>query len=498
MMDEDMKFSRAAWQLLAGAVAGASFAMAVDSIEPRATAQTLQQLALEASAEPTQRRVPASHAEEMRSYAPLVKRTAPAVVNIYTARVRQARARDPFWDLFFGRGRVQPRVEQSLGSGVIVDASGLVVTNNHVVDGADEILVALADRREFKAQLLFSDRELDLALLRIDPAGRALPTIPLGDSDAAEVGDVVIAIGNPFGVGQTVTHGIVSALARTGVGISDYQFFVQTDAPINPGNSGGALIGMDGRLIGINTAIFSRSGGSNGVGFAIPANMVRQFVAGARAGRIARPWLGFGGQPVTGDIARAVGLDRPVGVVVNQVTNGSPADRAGIAVGDIIYAADGKDASDPDTLRYLISSQPIGDTVTLTVLRDGRARNVELKLVAPPEAPPRDVTTIGGTGILAGVTVANLSPALAAELGQGLPERGVVVTAVNARAPAAGLGLLQPGDIVDALDGRLADSARSLRALAERSGSQGSIRLNRGGRVIECFYRAPASIQCRG
>ena len=494
-----MKFPRMTLQLFAGLIAGASFAMAIDQIEPRATAQTLEQLASEAATE-TARRVPSSHAEEMLSYAPLVKRTKPAVVNIYTARVSRARARDPFWDFFFGQGRMtpQPRVEQSLGSGVVVDGSGLVVTNNHVVEGADEILVALADRREFKAKLLFTDRQLDLALLKVEPGAVQLPTVALGNSDAAEVGDIVIAIGNPFGVGQTVTHGIISALARTSVGISDYQFFIQTDAAINPGNSGGALIGGDGRLIGINTAIYSRSGGSNGIGFAVPANSVKQFIAGAKAGRIARAWLGFEGQGVTGDIARGLGLDRPVGVLVNAVTPDSPAARAGIGVGDVIYAVNGKDAADPDVLRYLISSQPIGGTATLTVLRDGKARNVDLKLVAPPETPARDSTRIGGNGILSGVTVANLSPALAAELGRGLPDSGVVVTAVEPTAPAARFGLIAPGDILVALDGRAVASARALGAQASAGRGEGSIRIKRGERVTECLYRAPASVQCRG
>lgn len=487
--------------LVAGVLAGASFAMAIDQIEPRASAGALvEAAAVAAGQEAAVRRAPTSERELMLSYSPLVKATVPAVVNVYSARVTQARQRDPFYDFFFGQGRMtpQPRVEQSLGSGVIVDAGGLVVTNNHVVDGADEIIVALADRREFKAKLLFTDKQLDLALLKVDPAGKPLPTVPIGDSDRAEVGDIVIAIGNPFGVGQTVTHGIVSALARTGVGISDYQFFVQTDAAINPGNSGGALIGMDGKLVGINTAIYSRSGGSNGIGFAIPANMVRQFVAGAKSGKISRPWLGFTAQPVTSDIARGVGLDRPAGVLVNSVTKGSPAGNSGIRVGDIVYAVDGKDASDPDTLRYLVASQPVGNVVKLTLLRDGKVENVTMKLVAPPEIPARDTTLIGGGSILAGVTVANLSPALAAELGSGLPDAGVVITAMDGRAPAARLGLLQPGDIVESVSGKPVTSARGLKAQIAAAASEGAIRFNRGGRVRECNYRAPASVQCRG
>lgn len=484
--------------MVAALVAGISFAMAIDRIEPHASAQSIEAAVAEAAAK-SGRRLPESRAELMLSYAPLVKATAPAVVNVYSARAA-ARPRDPFYDFFFGRGRMtpRPRIEQSLGSGVIVDSSGLIVTNNHVVEGAEQILVALADRREYPAKLMFADRQLDLALLKVETGSAPLPTVPLGDSDRAEVGDVVIAIGNPFGVGQTVTHGIVSALARTGVGISDYQFFVQTDAPINPGNSGGALIGMDGLLVGINTAIYSRSGGSNGIGFAIPANMVKQFVAGARTGRIARPWLGFTGQAVTADIARGVGLDRPSGVLVNQVTKGSPADRAGIAVGDIVYAVDGRDAPDPDTLRYLVAGQAIGETVSLTVLRDGKAANVALRLVAPPEVPARDTTVIGGNSILTGVSVANLSPALAAELGVGLPDAGVVVMAIGRGAPAARFGLVQPGDVIERVNGRVVESVRGLVSQIESSATEGSIRIGRAGRSTECVYRAPASLRCTG
>ncbi|MFD0848506.1 Do family serine endopeptidase [Sphingosinicella xenopeptidilytica] len=494
-----MKANRSLWLLAAGAIAGTSFAMAVDQIEPQASAQQVAQLAAAAAPPETPRRVPTSNTELMLSYAPLVKASVPAVVNVYTARVNRTR-RDPFWDLFFGGGRMtpQPRVEQSLGSGVIVDGTGLIVTNNHVVEGADEIKVALADRREFSAKLMFTDKQLDLALLKVETGGTALPVVPLGDSDRAEVGDVVIAIGNPFGVGQTVTHGIVSALARTGVGISDYQFFVQTDAAINPGNSGGALIGMDGRLVGINTAIYSRSGGSNGIGFAIPANMVRQFIAGAKTGKISRPWLGMAGQPVTSEIARASGLDRPMGVVINEVTKGSPAERAGVRVGDIIYAVDGKDASDPDTLRYLVASKPVGETVKLTLLRGGKAENVALKLVSPPEVPARDTTLLAGRSILAGITVANLSPALSAELGGGLPDAGVVVIGADPRAPALRSGLVQPGDILEAVNGRAVASAKGLQAQANDAAAEMTLRMSRGGSTRECYFRAPSSLQCRG
>ncbi len=234
-----------------------------------------------------ERRIPASPSEVRLSYAPIVQKAAPAVVNVYAARTvanRNPLLDDPFFRRFFGvpGGGPSEQLQRSLGSGVMVDASGLVVTNNHVIEGADQVKVSLADKREFEAEIVLKDSRSDLAVLRIKDSGEKFPAIDFGNSDALQVGDLVLAIGNPFGVGQTVTHGIVSAVARTQVGITDYQFFIQTDAAINPGNSGGALVDLNGRLVGINTAIFSRCGGSHGIGFAIPANMVRVVVASAQ------------------------------------------------------------------------------------------------------------------------------------------------------------------------------------------------------------------------
>jgi S1-C subfamily serine protease len=257
--------------------------------------------------------VPQSRPEVQLSFAPIVKRTAPAVVNVYAKRIERQQESgllaDPFFRRFFGEdgnfGRPRERVANSLGSGVIVDATGYIVTNNHVIANGSDIRVVLSDRREFEAKLLLADERTDLAVLKIDAGDEELPILPLSDSDNLEVGDLVLAIGNPFGVGQTVTSGIVSALARTQVGITDYQFFIQTDAAINPGNSGGALVDMNGELVGINTAIFSRSGGSIGIGFSIPSNMVNTVVATAKSGsnKIKRPWLGVELQDVTPDVA---------------------------------------------------------------------------------------------------------------------------------------------------------------------------------------------------
>src|SRR4051812_14633359 len=268
------------------------------------------------------RRVPASAADVKLSYAPIVQRVQPAVVNVYAAKTVQNRnplLDDPVFRRFFGVPGQQPeQMQRSLGSGVMVDPSGLVVTNNHVIEGADQVKVSLADKREFEAEIVLKDSRTDLAVLRLKDGKEKFPTLDFANSDELMVGDVVLAIGNPFGVGQTVTHGIISALARTQVGITDYQFFIQTDAAINPGNSGGALVDMTGKLVGINTAIFSRSGGSQGIGFAIPANMVRVVVASAKSGgkAVKRPWLGARLQTVTPEIAETLGLKLPNGALV--------------------------------------------------------------------------------------------------------------------------------------------------------------------------------------
>ena len=293
--------------------------------------------------------IPEDLAQLNFSFAPLVRATGPAVVNVYARTTVSSRgsspfANDPFFRRFFGDdafGAPRERVKNALGSGVIVDPTGLVVTNNHVVKNATDIRVVLPDRREFDATLVLADERTDLAVLRVDNKGRDLPAIALGDSDGLEVGDLVLAIGNPFGVGQTVTSGIVSALARTEVGISDYQFFIQTDAAINPGNSGGALIDMSGRLVGINTAIYSRSGGSIGIGFAIPSNMVSVIVrSAAEGGRVVRPWLGAELQDVTAEIADSLGLARPQGVLIVQVEAAGPFGKAALRQGDLVLAVD--------------------------------------------------------------------------------------------------------------------------------------------------------------
>src|ERR1700690_1622289 len=273
-----------------------------------------------------QRQVPTSAAQLQLSFAPIVQHVAPAVVNVYAQHVvanNNPFLADPFFRQFFG-GMPRQQVERSLGSGVIVDPSGLVVTNYHVIADASEVKVALADKRELDADIVLKDERADLAVLHIKGSNEKFPTLEFANSDELQVGDVVLAIGDPFGVGQTVTHGIVSAVARPQVGNGNYQFFIQTDAAINPGNSGGALVDMSGRLVGINSAIYSRSGGSMGIGFAIPVNMVKSVIVAAKDGgkAVRRPWLGAALQNVSKDIADTIGLDRPVGALVASLTEG--------------------------------------------------------------------------------------------------------------------------------------------------------------------------------
>ncbi|NKD77840.1 Do family serine endopeptidase [Haematospirillum sp. H1815] len=408
--------------------------------------------------------VPSSRQQVTLSFAPVVRRTAPAVVNIYTKKVIVTRETlplmaDPFFRRFLGDspgfGIPRERVQNSLGSGVILRPDGVIVTNNHVIDGAAEITVVLSDRREFEAELVGADPRTDLAVLRLKDGPQSLPFLELADSGALEVGDLVIAIGNPFGVGQTVTSGIVSALARTNIGVSDYRSFIQTDAAINPGNSGGALVTTDGRLAGVNTAIYSRDGGSLGLGFAIPATMVNTTVKSILAtGKAVRPWLGAGGQVADSKLVESLGLDRPGGVLVARVDPDSPADRAGLKRGDVIIAVNGHDVMDWQALRYQIASLELGSRAELSVIRKGKPVQLAFTLEPPPENPPRQETEIKGPrNPLDGIRLANANPALAEETGWDVFAGQVVVTAVRRNGYAARLGI-QPGDVLQSINSK--------------------------------------------
>jgi Do/DeqQ family serine protease len=446
--------------------------------------------ALAASADT--RVVPESRTLIHLSFAPVVKKAAPAVVNVFSRRVLKSVAgpallfNDPFFRRFFGDqfpGVPRERVENSLGSGVIVDAKGLVVTNQHVIKDAQEVTVVLADRREFEAKVLLSDEHADLAVLKIEPHGEPLPVLEIGDSDELEVGDLVLAIGNPFGVGQTVTSGIVSGLART-IGVSDFRSFIQTDAAINPGNSGGALVDLDARLVGINAAIVSQSGGSVGIGFAIPTNLVRTVLrAAANGGRIVRPWLGASGQAVTAEIAQGLGLPRPEGVLVKDVTAGSPAARAGIRIGDVILAVDGHKVEDPEALRFRVATLTLDQSAQLTLWRRGERHEASLAVTAPPETPPRDLTALSGRQPLSGASVANLNPAFADELNLDTTERGVIVTALRDGSIAARLGI-ERGDILVSLNKQPIDSVAQLRQLLAATPAPWVLTVKRGDQLL--------------
>src|ERR1700743_2593160 len=398
------------------------------------------------------RRVPSSAAELRLSYAPIVQRVQPAVVNVYAAKVIQNHnplLDDPIFRRFFGvPGQQADQVQRSLGSGVMVDASGLVVTNNHVIEGADQVKVSLSDKREFEAEIVLKDARSDLAVLRLKDVHDKFVTLDFANSDELQVGDVVLAIGNPFGVGQTVTHGIVSALARTQVGITDYQFFIQTDAAINPGNSGGALVDMTGKLAGINTAIFSRSGGSQGIGFAIPANMVRVVVASAKSGgkAVKRPWLGAHLQAVTPEIAETLGLRLPSGALVASVVPNSPASKAGLKLSDLIVGIDGQAIEDPNAFDYRFATRPIGGTAQIDVQRGGKALKLAIALETAPDTG-RGEMTLTARSPFQGAKVSNISPAVADELHLDADTEGVVVIDLGEDSLAANFGF-QKGDII--------------------------------------------------
>jgi Do/DeqQ family serine protease len=444
-----------------------------------------------AAAQGAQERVaPQTRSEALLSFSATVKKAQPSVVNVYASRTdkvaRNALFDDPIFRQFFGDRGQRPGgpTAQSLGSGVIVDPSGLVVTNHHVIEGMTDVKVALSDRREFEAEIVLRDPRTDLAILKLKGAG-SLPAMELGDSDAIEVGDIVLAMGNPFGVGQTVTQGIVSALARTQVGISDYGFFIQTDAAINPGNSGGALVDTKARLLGINSAIFSKSGGSIGIGFAIPVNMVKIVVAAAKSGgkQVRRPWLGASLQVVSKEIADSIGLDRPVGALVADTSEKGPAAEAGVKRGDVIIAIDGQSIDDPEALGYRLGTKAIGGQSTLTVLRGGKNMTLTMKLAPAVETPPRDPVKISGQSPFSGATVVNLSPAVIEELSIEGATSGAVISQIEENSQAAALNF-QKGDVIIAVNDTKIATGRDLEKAVGGRHYFWKITIGRGGQVL--------------
>jgi Do/DeqQ family serine protease len=434
--------------------------------------------------------LPQSEQQIQLSFAPVVKKASPTVVNIYTTHKVQVRTgfsplfNDPFFSQFFHAPPPMLREQQvnSLGSGVIIDSKGLVITSLHVVRGADNIRIVLNDKREFSAKIITEDASADLALLQINQA-EDLPQITIVDSDSLEVGDLVLAIGNPFGVGQTVTSGIISGLARHAEGVSDYNFFIQTDAAINPGNSGGALVNMNGELIGINTAIYSKSGGSVGVGFAIPSTMVASLLTNRTpSGEIIRPYFGASLQDVNAEIARSLGLKRVSGALVQEVETGSPAAKAGVISGDVIIAFNGKNIDSAAALDFRIATTSITQPVSITLIRQGKVINAQAQLANSSEQQENDAVLLQGAHPLNGVSVLNLSQNLALHLGITSQMEGVVVAQI---APNSGKVFVRVGDIITECNGMVIRSGKDLQKALMRNSNIMSLTLIRGGNTMQ-------------
>jgi len=428
-------------------------------------------------------------------FAPVVKKVLPAVVNISSTKVvktstRDADGEDDILRQFFGgnmRGMPQApsqQRERGLGSGVIVSPNGYILTNNHVVDGANDVQVTLSDKREYKARVVGADPKVDIAVLKIDASD--LPTIVVGDSSKIQIGDYALAVGNPFGVGKTVTMGIVSATGRTHLGIEDYEDFIQTDAPINPGNSGGALINDRGELIGINTAIIAHgSEGNQGIGFAIPANLVRNVMDEiVKTGKVTRAYLGILPQDVSPAIAKSFGVKEYTGALVGDVTADSPAQKAGLKNGDIILELNGKPVADANELRMNISMMAPGTSVNLKVLRNGEDRNVTATL---GELPTEKASAEQGSGDsnseLSGISVQNLTPNMAQQLGVPAGTSGVVITKVDPSSSAAEAGL-QRGDVIQEVNRKPIHNASDFASAMRDTKGQALLLVNHQGSTM--------------
>jgi len=439
-----------------------------------------------------EQKVPPSQMEIQLSFVPLVKQAAPAVVNIYATRVTEARGNnfldDPFFQQFFKGAIPKPRAQNSLGSGVILSPDGIVVSNYHVVGMATDIRVVLNDRREYSARVLLGDEASDLAILQLEDASD-LPSLALRTSDDVQVGELTLAIGNPFGVGQTVSSGIISGLARSGgSGGNGTGYFIQTDAPINPGNSGGALVDMAGLLIGINTSILTRSGGSNGIGFAIPSDLVAEFVTQAKSGsdRFHRAWAGVSGQVLDYDMAASFGLDRSGGIIITELHPASPFGAAGFEVGDVITAVDGQPVISGGEMLFRMSVGGIGNTAMVTRTRNGEASDVTVELISAPDYPPRDFTILGDDAILVGLELALINPAVSDEMGLSTNAAGVVV--VNTGPIAVQVGLRR-GDIIEAVNSTVVETPSDMREGLTNSGRGVRLYIIRGGSRVQLRFR---------
>ncbi len=444
--------------------------------------------------------VPKQIIETSRAFSDIASSVSPAVVNISTTKVVKREVNpfsdDPFFDFFnpFKDFKMPKKWrEQSLGSGVIVSPDGFIITNNHVIEQADEIRITLFDKRSFKARIIGADPKTDVAVVKID--AKNLPTVRWGDSDRLEVGEFVLAIGNPFGLSHTVTMGIISAVGRANVGIADYEDFIQTDAAINPGNSGGPLVNIKGELIGINTAIFSRSGGYQGIGFAVPSNMARLVMEQLeQRGRVTRGWLGVTIQELTPELAQKFGLRSSKGALVGDVAKGSPAETAGIRRGDIILVFNGKKVDDVGGLRNMVAQSKVGSEVAVTIMRGEKEYSVRVIIAELPkdaaEAAPGNPPEDQNTGSLIGLSVMDISREIARQLGLSREEKGVVVVRVEPGSSAEDAGL-RKGDVIEEVDRKKIERAdeynRSVSGI--RSGDTLLLFVNRGGKKFYVTLR---------
>ncbi len=434
---------------------------------------------------------PVSLGDFANGFSSVLKPVLPAVVNIHSSKVVKPQSggampfsNDPFFQQFFGnqfgQQQMRPEREQSLGSGVIITSDGTILTNNHVIDGATDIEVQLSDKREFKAKLIGTDPRTDIAVLKIDASG--LPTLAIGDSSRLQVGDMIFAVGDPFGVGETATMGIVSATGRSGLGIENYEDFVQTDAPINPGNSGGAMVDLHGNLIGINTAIATGGGeGSVGIGFAIPINMARSVMDQLVAhGKVVRGYLGLIPQDVSPQIAQQFGLSGPGGALIGDVSPDSPASKAGLKRGDVILKLNGQPVNSANDLRLRISQTPPGTDVKLQISRDGKTQDISVDLGEFPEKEANATPGQSNTGGLQGINVQDLTPDLAQQLNLPAGIHGVVVSDVDPASPAA--ADLQRGDVIQEVNHKPISNVEQYKQALATTGDQPVLLLvNRGG-----------------
>lgn len=444
--------------------------------------------------------VPKASEQFIFSFAPVAKQVSPAVVNIYALSLQQQKnfsplLDDPIFRHFLGddvvSGGSPTRIQRSLGSGVIVRPNGVIITNNHVIKNADKIKVVMHDGREYEATVVSREDRTDLAALKLINSPNNLPYLKLHDADSLEVGDIVLAVGNPFGLGQTVTSGIVSALARTQVGANDFRSYIQIDASINPGNSGGALVDLKGRLVGINTAILSKSGGSIGIGFAIPSNLVAPVLESVdHGGKVVRAWAGVAVARITKQLSAQLEQEHPVGVVVSEIFPKGPADLANIEVGDVIISVDGQEINSAQNFNFRVVTRPVGHKAIFQIIKKGRKtpEDVLVVMMTPPGEDSKQIR-LTGRHPLSGATIATITPYLANQLGLGIVENGVVVIRVEQDAVAKRLGLL-PGDIIQNFNGGPVTNTEDLVRRLTRERGSWRIKIKRANQTYDILLRS--------